>query len=79
MLFLRISATNTASVPRYAFLRTIWPSKGLGEGNALPYTFEEIRGLAFMKAAEFLPCPNWMERRWSRRSVWSFCSQVNRR
>lgn len=44
VLFLRISATNTAAVPRYAFLRTIWPSKGLGEGNALPYTFEEDTG-----------------------------------
>ena len=44
VLFLRISATNTASVPRYAFLRTIWPSKGLGEGNALAYTFEAETG-----------------------------------
>ena len=45
VLFLRISATNTAVVPRYAFLRTIWPSKGSGEGNALPYRFEGDTGL----------------------------------
>ncbi|HEX4427539.1 MAG TPA: hypothetical protein VH079_19210, partial [Terriglobales bacterium] len=46
VLFLRISATNTASVPRYAFLRTIWPSKGLGEGNALEYRVEANTGFS---------------------------------
>ncbi len=44
VMFLRISATNTAAAPRYAFLRTIWPSKGSGEGNALPYRFEGDTG-----------------------------------
>jgi hypothetical protein len=46
VLFLRIAATNTASVPRYAFLRTIWPSKGLGEGNALAYKVEGDTGFS---------------------------------
>jgi len=46
VLFLRIAATNTASVPRYAFLRTIWPSKGLGEGNALAYQVEGDTGFS---------------------------------
>ena len=43
---LRISATNTFSAPRYAFLRTIWPSKGLGEGSALEWRFEQSTGFA---------------------------------
>jgi hypothetical protein len=46
VLYLRISATNTFSRPRYAFLRSIWPSKGLGEGSALEWEFEERTGFA---------------------------------
>jgi hypothetical protein len=46
VLFLRISATNTFSSPRYAFLRTIWPSKGLGEGSALEWHFDGETGFA---------------------------------
>ena len=46
LLCLRLSATNTSAFPRYAFLKSIWPSKGLGEGSALPWQFEEKTGFA---------------------------------
>src|SRR5207248_3813853 len=46
VLFLRISATNTFASPRYAFLRTIWPSKGLGEAPAMQWQLEGKTGLA---------------------------------
>ncbi len=46
VLFLRISATNTFSSPRYAFLRTIWPSKGSGEGDALKWHLDGETGFA---------------------------------
>jgi hypothetical protein len=45
-LFARVTATNHSSVPRYAFLRAIWPSNGLGEGAALDWRFEEETGFA---------------------------------
>lgn len=44
VLLLQLSAVNNSSVPRYAFLRTIWPSNGSGEGNAMPYVFEGDTG-----------------------------------
>ena len=46
ILCLRISAVNTSASPCYAFLKSIWPSKGLGEGSALPWQFEEKTGFA---------------------------------
>src|SRR5262249_22205028 len=50
VLFLQISATNTASVPRYAFLRTIYPSKGPGEGNAFSYQLERETGFGVLES-----------------------------
>jgi hypothetical protein len=46
VLCLRIVATNKGSVPRYAFLKSMWPSKGLGEGSALKWQFEGKTGFA---------------------------------
>jgi hypothetical protein len=49
-LSLRIVAKNTAAVPRYAYLRTIWPSKGLGEGSALPWRIEANTGFGLYES-----------------------------
>lgn len=46
VLCLRLSATNNSSVPRYAFLKSIWPSKGLGEISAMLWQFEDQTGFA---------------------------------
>ena len=46
VLCLRLSASNNSSVPRYAFLKSIWPSKGLGEVSAMPWQLEDKTGFA---------------------------------
>lgn len=46
VLFVRVTARNTAPVPRYAFVRTFWPSKGTAEGSAAPWSFESATGFS---------------------------------
>ena len=46
VLCLRITATNSFSRPRYAFLRSIWPSKGTGEDSAIDWRLEKATGLS---------------------------------
>jgi hypothetical protein len=50
VLCLRIKAKNNAAVPRYAYLRTIWPSKGLGEGSALPWSLQGSTGFGLYES-----------------------------
>ncbi|MGH9511393.1 MAG: hypothetical protein ACRD2U_04585 [Terriglobales bacterium] len=46
VLAVRISATNSFSAPRYAFLRSVWPSKGPGEGSALRWRLDGKTGFS---------------------------------